>query len=358
MKIVVAPQSFKGSLSAPEVADAINRGIKQVLPDANIVTLPMADGGEGTVNALIFSTNGRDIYSEVTGPLGNSVIAQWGILGDGITAVVEMAAASGLGLVSQEKLNPLKATTYGTGQLIKAALDAGCRRLIIGIGSSATNDGGAGMAQALGARLTDCDGRELGPGGAELACLDHIDVSGMDSRLKECRITIASDVTNTLCGEEGASWVYGPQKGATEEMCRQLDKSLAHYAEVIREDMGIDIMEMPGAGAAGGLGAGLAAFLGARLVPGIDIVSEAVGLSGHLKGAALAITGEGRIDSQTAFGKTIAGVAVRAKEAGVPVVVLTGGIQGDMAELYKLGISSILSIAPGPITVEESQLHA
>jgi len=355
MKIVVAPQSFKGSLAAREVAEAIERGIRRVVPRADILVLPMADGGEGTVDALVYSTGGRFMKCEVTGPLGDKVEANWGILGDGATAVLEMAAASGLILVAPEKRNPLVATTYGTGQLIKAALDADCRRLIIGIGGSATNDGGAGMAQALGAQLTDSDGRELAPGGAALARLNHIDVSGMDSRIKECRITIASDVTNTLCGTEGASWVYGPQKGATEDMCRQLDKALENYAAVIRKDLGIDIMDMPGAGAAGGLGAGLAVFLGAELVPGIDIVSEAAGLAEHLKGATLAFTGEGRLDSQTMFGKAVAGVTARAKEAGVPVVALTGGIEGDMSYLYEQGISSILCIAPGPISVEESQ---
>jgi len=355
MKIVVAPQSFKGSLAAREVAEAIERGIRRVVPRADIFVLPMADGGEGTVDALVYSTGGRFMKCEVTGPLGDKVEANWGILGDGATAVLEMAAASGLILVAPEKRNPLVATTYGTGQLIKAALDADCRRLIIGIGGSATNDGGAGMAQALGAQLTDSDGRELAPGGAALARLNHIDVSGMDSRIKECRITIASDVTNTLCGTEGASWVYGPQKGATEDMCRQLDKALENYAAVIRKDLGIDIMDMPGAGAAGGLGAGLAVFLGAELVPGIDIVSEAAGLAEHLKGATLVFTGEGRLDSQTMFGKAVAGVTARAKEAGVPVVALTGGIAGDMSYLYEQGISSILCIAPGPISVEESQ---
>jgi len=358
MKIVVAPQSFKGSLTAREVAAAIERGIRRVVPHAAVVILPMADGGEGTVDAMVFSTGGRFVACEVTGPLGDKVVANWGILGDGVTAVLEMASASGLILVSPEKRNPLVATTYGTGQMIRAALDAGCRRLIIGIGGSATNDGGAGMAQALGAQLKDHDGLELAQGGAALARLNSIDVTGMDSRLKECRITIASDVTNTLCGAEGASWVYGPQKGATEDMCRQLDKALENYAAVIKKDLGIDIMDMPGAGAAGGLGAGLAAFLGAELVSGIDIVSEAVGLAEHLRGAALVFTGEGRLDSQTMFGKAVAGVTARAKEAGIPVVVLTGGIEGDLADLYEQGIGSVLCIAPGPISVEESQEKA
>ena len=358
MKIVVAPQSFKGSLSAREVADAIARGIRHVLADAEVVVLPMADGGEGTVDALVFATGGRTMQTEVSGPLGDRVTAAWGILGDGATAVVEMAAASGLVLVPPDRMDPLTATTYGTGELVRAALDSGCHRLIIGIGGSATNDGGAGMAQALGAKLTDREGSELPPGGAALASLRQIDISGLDSRLTECRITVACDVTNPLCGKEGASWVYGPQKGATEEMCRQLDEALANYASVIKKDLGIDIRDLPGAGAAGGLGAGLVAFPGARLVPGIEIVSDAVGLVEHLKGASLVLTGEGRLDTQTTFGKTVAGVAKIAKVLGVPVVVIAGELHGDLKELYRHGIDAALSIAPGPITREESEADA
>ena len=358
MKIVVAPQSFKGSLSAREVADAIARGIRRVLADAEVVVLPMADGGEGTVDALVFATGGRTMQTEVSGPLGDRVTAAWGILGDGATAVVEMAAASGLVLVPPDRLDPLTATTYGTGELVRAALDSGCHRLIIGIGGSATNDGGAGMAQALGAKLTDREGSELPPGGAALASLRQIDISGLDSRLTECRITVACDVTNPLCGKEGASWVYGPQKGATEEMCRQLDEALANYASVIKKDLGIDIRDLPGAGAAGGLGAGLVAFPGARLVPGIEIVSDAVELVEHLKGASLVLTGEGRLDTQTTFGKTVAGVAKNAKVLGVPVVVIAGELHGDLKELYRHGIDAALSIAPGPITREESEADA
>ncbi|MBL7165499.1 MAG: glycerate kinase [Dehalococcoidales bacterium] len=358
MKIVVAPQSFKGSLPAREVADAIVRGIRRVLADAEVVVLPMADGGEGTVDALVYATGGRTMQAEVTGPLGDRVLAIWGILGDGVTAVVEMAAASGLKLVPQDRLDPLAATTYGTGELVRAVLDSDCHRLIIGIGGSATNDGGAGMAQALGAKLTNREGRELPPGGAALASLRQIDVSGLDSRLTECQVTVACDVTNPLCGKEGASWVYGPQKGATEEMCRQLDDALASYASVIKKDLGIGIKDMPGAGAAGGLGAGLVAFLGARLVPGIEIVSDAVGLVEHLKGASLVLTGEGRLDTQTTFGKTVSGVAKQAKVLGIPVVVIAGELHGDLKELYQHGINAALSIAPGPITREESEADA
>jgi len=358
MKIVVAPQSFKGSLPAREVAEAISRGIRRVLAETEVVVLPMADGGEGTVDSLVYATDGRTMQTEVTGPLGDRVPAAWGILGDEVTAVVEMASASGLVLVSPDSLDPLIATTYGTGELVRAALDSGCRRFIIGIGGSATNDGGAGMAQALGAKLTDREGRELPPGGAALTGLRQIDISGLDSRLAGCQVTVACDVTNPLCGKEGASWVYGPQKGATEEMCRHLDEALANYASIIKKDLGIDVRDLPGAGAAGGLGAGLVAFLNARLVPGIEIISDAVGFIEHLKGAALVFTGEGRLDTQTMFGKTVAGVTKHAKILGVPVVVIAGELHGDLKELYRHGIDAALSIAPGPISREESEADA
>ncbi len=358
MKIVIVPQDFKGSLNAQRVAEAMAEGIKRVLAEAETVIIPIADGGEGTVEALVYGTRGQFITTEVTGPLGEKVAARWGILGDKVSAVVEMASASGITLVSPEKLNPLVATTYGTGQLIRAALDAGCRKLTIGIGGSATNDGGAGMAQALGTRLLDGTGKELPVGGAALIKLDRIDISGVDSRLTACQVIVASDVTNPLCGEEGASMVYGPQKGATEEMCLQLDEALSNYAEVIKSDLGIDVKDMPGAGAAGGLGAGLVAFLGAELMSGIDIVSEAVGLSAHLKDAALVFTGEGRIDTQTLFGKTVAGVAAKAKAFQIPVVAIVGELAGDYQGIYRHGIDAVLSIAPGPISLKKSIANA
>jgi len=340
------------------VAQAIAKGIKRVVADAETIMVPMADGGEGTVEALTYGSHGRIVSTEVTGPLGGKVTAKWGILGDGVSAVVEMAAASGITLVPSEKLNPLVATTYGTGELIRAALNAGCRRLIIGIGGSATNDGGAGMAQALGVRLLDEGGGELPRGGAALAELSRIDTSGLDIRLTGREIIIASDVTNPLCGEQGASRVYGPQKGATGEMCQQLDEALANYAGVIKGDLGIDVMDIPGAGAAGGLGAGLIAFLGAKLISGIEIVSEVAGLAGYLKGASLVFTGEGSIDTQTLFGKTVAGVAAKAKAQGVPVVALGGAVAGDSKEFYQHGIDAVLSIAPGPISLRKSMANA
>ncbi|HEY31790.1 MAG TPA: glycerate kinase [Dehalococcoidia bacterium] len=354
MKIVIAPQGFKGSLSAREVADAMARGIRLALPDTDLTLVPMADGGEGTVNVLVSATNGRFFTNEVIGPLGERTVATWGILGNRTTAVIEMAAASGLVLVTPDSLNPMVTTTYGTGELIRATLDADCRQLIIGIGGSATNDGGSGMAQALGVRLLDDEGNELPWGGAALNRLRQIDISGLDTRLTACKVTVACDVTNPLCGEEGASWVYGPQKGATKDMCQQLDKALTNYATVIKQDLGIDISDMPGGGAAGGLGAGLVAFLGAEMRPGIDIICEATGLSEHLKGASLVFTGEGRIDKQTTFGKTVTGVAARAKAAGIPVVAITGELTINNKDLNQHGIDAALSIAPGPIGLEES----
>ncbi|UCB42158.1 MAG: glycerate kinase [Dehalococcoidales bacterium] len=358
MKIVIAPQGFKGSLSAREVADAMARGIQHVLVNASMVLVPMADGGEGTVDALVSATRGRFITSEVTGPLGEKVVATWGILGDKSTAIIEMAAASGITLVPPDILNPMIATTYGTGELIRAALDEGCRKLIIGIGGSATNDGGAGMAQALGVRFLDDGGNELPRGGAALDRLKQIDVSGLDTRLAVCKVTVACDVTNPLCGVQGASLVYGPQKGATKDMCQQLDKALANYATVIKQELGIDITDMPGGGAAGGLGAGLVAFLSAELMPGIDIICEATRLSRHLEGAALVFTGEGRIDTQTIFGKTVTGVAARAKVSGVPVVAIAGELAITNEELNQYGIDAALSISPGPISLEESSTNA
>jgi glycerate kinase len=357
MKIVIAPQSFKGSLSALGVAQAMALGIKRVLPDAETVAVPMADGGEGTVEALVDATCGQIITTDVTGPLGESITAKWGILGDGVTGIIEAAAASGITLVPSGKLNPLITTTYGTGELIGAALNAGCRKLIVGIGDTATNDGGAGMAQALGVRLLDNRGKELPWGGAALARLDRIDISGLDHRLAECQIVSACDVTNPLCGESGASVVYGPQKGASEEMCRRLDEALSHYAKVIRADLDIEVKDLPGAGAAGGLGAGLVAFLGAELLPGIDIVIESVGLVDHLGDASLVFTGEGRIDGQTLCGKTVSGVVAKAKALRIPTVAIVGEVAAG-SDVYRSGIDAVLSIAPGPISLEKSVADA
>lgn len=358
MKIVIAPDGFKGNLSALQVAQAIDKGIRRVVPDALTTLKPMADGGEGTVQAMVDATGGKVITTEVTDPLGGRVSAHWGLLSDKVTGVIEMASASGLPLVPPEKRNPLLTTTYGTGELILAALESGCRKLIIGIGGSATNDGGAGMAQALGARLLDSTGAELPSGGAALANLEHIDVTNLDPRLADCEVLIASDVSNPLCGAHGASAVYGPQKGATPEMVTRLDAALAHYADVIQRDLGIKVKDALGAGAAGGLGAGLIVFLKAELIPGIDIVIQATNLVEHLKDADLVFTGEGRLDSQTARGKVPTGVAKRAKEFGLPVIAIAGEILDDYHIVYEHGIDAVLSIAPGPISLSQSMAEA
>ncbi|GEA14934.1 MAG: glycerate 2-kinase [Moorella sp. (in: firmicutes)] len=349
-RIVIAPDSFKESLDAPAVAAAIAEGIKRVFPEAETVTVPMADGGEGLTTTLVAATGGRIITTTVTGPLGEPVRAAWGILGDGTTAVVEMAQASGLPLVPREKRNPLFTTTYGTGELIRQALDAGCRRLIVGIGGSATNDGGAGMAQALGVKLLDARGQDIGPGAAGLEELERIEIQGLDPRVKEAEILVACDVDNPLCGPRGASAVYGPQKGATPEMVPRLDAALARLADTIERDLGKDVRELPGAGAAGGLGAGLVAFLGAGLRRGIELVIETVDLDGILaRGADLVITGEGEINHQTAFGKVPAGVARVAGKYGIPVVALVGSIGEGAGTVYDHGIKGFMSIVPRPV---------
>ncbi len=358
MKVVIAPQGFKGNLTALQVARAIEKGIKLIIPDAETAITPMADGGEGTVQALVDATGGKIMRTEVTGPMEGRVTAHWGILSDENTAVIEMASASGLPLVTPQKRNPLVATTYGTGELIRAALDHGCRKLIIGIGGSATNDGGAGMAQALGARLTDAAGKELPFGGAALSRLEHIDISALDPRLDGFDARIASDVNNPLCGPKGASAVYGPQKGATPEMVAQLDAALAHYADVIKKDLDIDFREVPGAGAAGGLGMGLMVFLKAKMEPGIDIIIQATGFVEALKGADLVFTAEGRIDFQSAMGKVPTGVALKAKEFGIPVIALAGEVAGDCRVVYEHGIDAVMSIAPGPISLSQSMADA
>jgi len=358
MKVLIAPDSFKGSLTALQVAQAIDAGIKRVVPDATTVLKPMADGGEGTVQALVDATGGTIIETEVKDPLGERVTARWGILSDKTTAVIEMAAASGLPLVPPEKRNPLVTTTYGTGELIRAALDSGCRKLIIGIGGSATNDGGAGMAQALGVRFLDNKGSDLPFGGAALAKLEHIDVTNLDPRLAGFDVLIASDVNNPLCGSKGASAVYGPQKGATPEKVAQLDAALSHYADVVKKDLNVDVRDVPGAGAAGGLGMGLMVFLKARMSPGIEVVVQATGLGEEMKDADLVLTAEGRIDFQSAMGKVLQGVAQKAKEFGTPVIALAGEVADDCQAVYQQGIDACFSIAPGPITLEQSLAEA
>jgi len=353
MKIVVAPDSFKGSLTAIEVSDAIEKGIREVFPEAEIIKIPMADGGDGTVECLVNATGGKILEEKVIGPLGNEVWAFYGILGDRKTAIVEMAAASGLTLVPENKRDPLITTTYGTGQLIKAALNQGCRKMIIGIGGSATNDGGAGMVQALGTKLLDKDGEEIGFGGGELKKIVKIDISCMDKRLSDIKVLAASDVNNPLCGPQGASRIYGPQKGATPEIIEELDESLAYFAELIKRDLHKDIKDIPGAGAAGGLGASLIAFLNAEFRPGIEIMIEAVKLEQAIKDADLVITGEGKIDSQTIYGKAPIGVAKIAKKHNIPVVAVAAIIEEDSRIFQSYGIDTLIKVSEPPMRLSE-----
>ncbi|MGQ9520872.1 MAG: glycerate kinase [Candidatus Fervidibacter sp.] len=354
MRFVIAPDSFKGSASAKEVAQVIADGLKVALPNDEYDLVPMADGGEGTVEALVTATGGKIVNVKVTGPLGEPVESFFGILGDGKTAVIEMAAAAGLNLVPPEKRNPLFTTTYGVGELIKAALDEGCLRQIIGIGGSATNDGGAGMAQALGAKLLDRNANEIGFGGIELGKLACIDISGLDKRLREAEILVACDVTNPLTGPNGASAVYGPQKGATPEAVRILDENLHHYAKVIRKDLGVDIEHVPGAGAAGGLGAGLMAFCQAKLIRGVDLIVQAVKLDERVQSADLVITGEGKLDFQTGFGKVPYGVAKVAKRYGKPVIAIVGQLGEGSENCREWGIEACFAITNKPMSEQEA----
>ncbi|MBC8014740.1 MAG: glycerate kinase [Sporomusaceae bacterium] len=353
MRIIVAPDSFKGSVSALGVANAMERGILTIFPDAEVIKIPIADGGEGTVEAMVTATGGKMVAASVIGPLGEAVEAFWGILGDGNTAVIEMAAASGLPLVPIEQRNPCITTTYGTGQLIKAALDAGMSSIIIGIGGSATNDGGVGMAQALGARFLNAEGQEIPYGGSSLIKLHNIDLTELDRRLLEIEILVACDVDNPLCGICGASAVYGPQKGATAEMIEKLDAGLRNYAQIAHEVTGKDVIECPGAGAAGGLGAGLLFFTNAKLRPGVDIILEITNFSALVSSAQLVITGEGRTDFQTAYGKAPVGVAKLAKQYDVPVLCLSGGMGTGADDVLQHGIDGLMSIVPQPMPLEE-----
>lgn len=358
MRIVIAPQSLKGSLTATQAGEAIALGVQAALPDAEIVVVPVADGGEGTVEALVEATGGAMFRQVVTGPLGKPVTASFGMLGDGKTAAIEMASCAGLPLVPPELRDPRITTTFGVGELILAALDKGSHRFIIGIGGSATNDGGAGMAQALEASLLDTEGRPIAPGGASLATLARISTELMDARLRACSFDVACDVNNPLCGPTGASAVYGPQKGATPEMVAQLDAALAHYAQVIERDLGKAVRDIPGAGAAGGLGAGLLAFLGATLRPGAQIVLEAVRLEEQLRDADLVITAEGQLDSQTAYGKSVGAVATLAKRYGIPVLALAGGLGENYQQVYALGVDAIAVLPSHPMTLDSAMQHA
>ncbi|MDK8264308.1 glycerate kinase [Pseudomonas oryzihabitans] len=358
MKIVVAPDSFKESLSAAGVARALARGLRQALPAAEIIECPLGDGGEGTLDAVLAATGGEVREARVTGPLGEPVTARWGWLAEQRTAFVEMASASGLELVPRNRRDVLVATSRGTGELLHAALDAGAERLVLAIGGSATNDGGAGLLQALGVRLLDRQGQELGPGGAALAMLASLDVTALHPRLAEVEVVIAADVDNPLCGPQGASQIFGPQKGASPEQVRQLDAALAHFATVTAATLGRDVREQPGAGAAGGVGFAALAFLQATFRPGIEVVAELVGLDDALIDADLAVTGEGRLDGQTLRGKTPAGVLRLAQRHGVPVVAVAGSLGEGYDALYEQGLAAAFSLVPGPLSLEEALAQA
>lgn len=350
---VLAPDSFKGSLTAKEVCLSMQKGILNVLPNAICISIPMADGGEGTVQSLVDSTNGKLFEQMVTGPLGTPVKAQYGIMGDNQTAAIEMASAAGLNLVDEKRKNPLYTTTYGVGELVKACLDRGVKKIILGIGGSATNDGGAGFAQALGVKLLDKEGKELHFGGEALSKLHKIDISELDKRLMSTSIEVACDVTNPLCGENGASNVFGSQKGATPQMIQILDKALLKYSTIIKEQLNKDIANIEGAGAAGGLGAGLIAFTQAKLRRGVDIVIDHTNLREIVKKADFVFTGEGGIDFQTKFGKTPYGVASIAKEENKKVIAIAGYIGKDIESLYNK-FDAIFGIMPGVMTMPEA----
>ncbi|KFK93444.1 MULTISPECIES: glycerate kinase [unclassified Serratia (in: enterobacteria)] len=358
MKIVIAPDSYKESLSALEVASCIEAGFREIFPQADYLKLPMADGGEGTVEVMVAATSGRKIDVEVTGPLGEKVMAFFGLSGDGQCAFIEMAAASGLELVPGQRRNPLKTTSYGTGELIRCALDQGVQHCIIGIGGSATNDGGAGMVQALGARLLDNQGEELGFGGAALARLASIDISELDPRIQQCKFEIACDVTNPLTGNNGASAIFGPQKGATPQMVEQLDLALQHYAQMIKYWLDIDVEQVAGAGAAGGMGAALLAFCRAELRQGIEIVTDALGLDALVRDATLVITGEGRLDSQSINGKVPIGVARVAKRYHKPVIGIAGSLSSDVSVVHQHGVDAVFSVLYRICTLEEALADA
>ncbi|MEN5032034.1 glycerate kinase [Pseudomonas sp. Ps21-P2] len=352
MKIVIAPDSFKDSLSAQSVAHAIAAGLIDVWPDAELVECPMADGGEGTIEAVLAACDGEWMSNQVSGPLAQPVQAQWGWLADTRTAIIEMAMASGLQLLSLDQRDATITSTFGTGELIKAALDAGAERVILAIGGSATNDAGTGMLSALGARFLDRDDQPLAPGGLALAQLARIDMTGLDPRLSSVQFEVAADVNNPLCGVQGASHIFGPQKGASPEQVLALDAALGHFAKHSAQTLGRDESEHPGSGAAGGMGFAAKAYLNASFRPGVEVVADLTGLAAALAGADLVITGEGRFDAQTLRGKTPFGVARMAQRKNVPVIVLAGTLGEGYADLYAHGISAAFAVTSGPMTLE------
>ena len=358
MRVVIAPDSFKGCLNALNAAIAMRKGVQRVYPDSVIEMIPMADGGEGTVEAILCAVHGTKIKMEVTDPLGRSIEAAYALIDEGKTALIEMAAASGLTLLSPQERNPRVTSTQGTGMLIKDALDRGVKKILLGIGGSATNDGGAGLAVALGVKLLDVHGDELPQGGAALANLVHLDMSGLDPRLAKVQIEVACDVQNPLCGLEGASAVYGPQKGATPEDIRVMDIALQNFGQVLSRVAGTNLLELSGGGAAGGLGAGVVGFLGAKLRPGSQMVLEVAKADEKIKHADLVLTGEGKTDFQTAYGKVPVGVSALAKKYSVPVLVISGSVEGSPDFLDDFGVVTCFSVAEGPATLEEAFLKA
>lgn len=355
MKIVIAPDSFKESLTAKEVCLAIETGFKRVFPEATYCLIPVADGGEGTVQSLVDATQGEILHLQVTGPLTESVDAFYGLLGDGShTAVIEMAAASGLHHVPEHLRDPKLTSSYGTGELIKAALDHGATKIIIGLGGSATNDGGIGMLSVLGVVFLDKDNQNIVANGAGLQHIKSINIDRLDARLVSCEILVACDVDNPLCGHHGASHVFGPQKGATPEDIQLLDDALKHYGDCIKQQFNIDVLNQAGAGAAGGMGAALMAFTNATLKPGIDLVLEAVQLNSYMDKTDLVITGEGRIDNQTIYGKTPMGVAKIAKQFDIPVIGIAGSLGKDHQAVYECGIDAVFAAIPGAMTLQQA----
>ena len=358
MRIVAAPNAFKGSLNAVEAAEAMKKGILAVMPRCKVACVPVADGGDGLIEVMLHGMGGQQVDVQVAGPRREKVTAPFCLLLTRQLAVVEMARASGLALLPNSQQNPMLTTTYGTGELILAAMDRGAKRIIVGIGGSATCDGGIGMATALGYRFLDGTGKAVDPVGGALETIATIDRRNVDARLSHLSISAACDVTNPLCGPDGAAAVYAPQKGASPDQVVQLDAGLANLARVIQRDLGVDIMDIPGSGAAGGLGGGLHAFLGAELKPGIDLVIDVVGLQAHLVKADLVLTAEGQIDAQTRFNKAPAGVARLAKQAGVPCIAICGGVGENIHALYDIGIDAVFSICSGPQTLAEAMQAA
>jgi glycerate 2-kinase len=358
MKILICPDKFKESLSACDVAEHIRIGIMKVIPLAECTLIPMADGGEGTVDALVAATKGKIEHVTISDPLMRQVKSFYGISGDGNTAFIEMAAASGMALLTKAERNPLHTTSYGTGELIRHALDKGCRKIIVGIGGSATVDGGTGMATALGIHFKDIAGNKIIPSGGNLNTISHIDLSQLDSRIHECELLIACDVTNILTGPEGAAFVFGPQKGADSGAVRMLDDNLSHLAHLISRELHKDVSTLKGGGAAGGLGAGIVAFLNGKICNGFALISETTGLKKWISWADLVITGEGKMDAQTSFGKTPAGVALMAKNNNKPVIGFTGLLDDNVQNFYAIGFSAVIPVADGPMTIEASMANA